>query len=188
MKKPLLMAAFVALGYSALANAQNDAQAEQTTPPAGLVELKPGGKLALPPVAPFVTYTSNYYQDKQLKTQYYSKWAAVEGKILKVEDGPGEKPILQIKLTNGVNRTLWIASIAEIKKEFLKVGNTIKVLGMFDKTAEEPEYIGKLNKDQDYLLSFCLFDTAIERPMYEPRLLRKCLDWEKGVRLPELRP
>lgn len=188
MKKTFLMTALIALS-STLASAQDKEQKPRPEGiPEGLVEIKPGMAIELPPVEALITYTANYYQDSELKEKYYGRWAAIEGTIIKIEDGPKDNPIFQLKLAGDSKRELWIASLVEIDETMVKVGSQLKVLGLFDKTKDEPEYIAKLSENKDYLLGFCFYDTESGRPMYEKRLMRYCLDWENGKRLPKLHP
>lgn len=189
MNKQLLTTALIAMLTSSIGIAQ--ASEEKTRPegiPEDLVEIKPGMEVELPPIEKLITYTQNYYQGSQLKDNYFGKWGALEGTVIKIEKGPEDRPILQFQLSDGVEKKLWVASIVKISEDMVKVGSKLKMLGMFDKSAEEPQYMAKLSQDTDYLLAFCFYDVNTGRPMYVPRMMKSCQDWENGKRLRKLFP
>ena len=57
---------------------------------------------------------------------------------------------------------------------------TLRILGFFDQTKNEPDYMKPLTDDNEYLLGFCIYDIKSGRPMYLAKWQDKCLNWELG--------
>jgi hypothetical protein len=127
-----------------------------------------------------VTHNNSYYEDGKFVEKHMGKQVAIEGIISQIEDGPGGRPILELNLTNNTNKALWVGSIINNKK-FIKVGDKVRVMGFFDKTAMETEYMSKITKDREYLLGFCFYDMNTQTTMYVPKWMKECIAWEKGT-------
>ncbi|BDX07685.1 hypothetical protein [Planctobacterium marinum] len=128
---------------------------------------------------PFVSFNSEYYDEKGFKEQYIGHVGAVTGKIINQEPGPDNRNLLQIQLED-TSQTTWVASVTELSEGQLEVGDSIDVLGFFDETLKEPEYVAKVSKDVEYLIGFCINVTDTELPIYNPYMLHHCLAWEQG--------
>ncbi|MCJ8271609.1 MAG: hypothetical protein MJK04_19685 [Psychrosphaera sp.] len=131
------------------------------------------------------TYNSAYFKDGKLINKHMGKLGAVEGVVQKVEPGPKGNPIYVINLT-GLDQSIWVGSMLNIDIKMVDVGTTVKVLGFFDETAKETEFMSKLTKDPAYILGFCFLDSKTGRPMYLNQWMKKCIEWEHGKKLKEI--
>lgn len=188
MNKIALMALLFAVNSATAGELTESKPARPAEVPKEAVEIKPGLELNLPPVDKLITYTSNYYQNKQFKDKYMGKLAAIEGKVKKIESAEHGQKIYLLDLGQSVEKPLWVASMVLIDDEFVKVGTNVRVLGYFDEVAKETQFMTKLSKDKEYMLGMCFYDTKIDRPMYRPRWMSECQKWEDGTRLPKLNP
>ncbi|MFT5164016.1 MAG: hypothetical protein ACI9FJ_002613 [Alteromonadaceae bacterium] len=140
---------------------------------------------ASPAVDLLPTFNKSYYVEGQLVEKHIGKLIAIDGKVVKIEPGPEKKPILQVQLS-GVDKKLWVGSLANITIEMVPLGSHIKVLGFLDETSNEPIYMQKLTQDREYLLGFCFRDMQTNLPSYLTRWLKKCVDWETGENIKEI--
>ena len=128
---------------------------------------------------PYHTFTQTYYKDNKIIDKYLGDLVAVKGKVLKIEKGPENKIIFQVKLDN-VDRTLWVATIMNVLENAIKVGDKTRILGFFDETKLEPQYVAKISKDKEYLLGFCFHIDNSGLPIYHNGFMHRCVDWENG--------
>lgn len=132
------------------------------------------------------TYNSAYFKDGKFINKHMGKLGAIEGIVQKVEPGPKDNPIYQIKLTGLEQQSIWVGSLLSVEKEMVDVGSTIRVMGFFDETAKETEFMSKLTKDPAYMLGFCLYDSKTGRPMYLINWMKKCIQWENRENLDQI--
>lgn len=131
-------------------------------------------------MSPFATFNQKYYQNDQFVTEYWSDVGAISGEIIKREPGPSGRSILHIKL-KGVDKHVWVGTINKIIENQLKVGDNIDVLGFFDETAKETQFMAKMTDDKEYLIGFCFNVHETGLPIYNTKLLHHCIDWESGA-------
>jgi hypothetical protein len=129
---------------------------------------------------PLVTYNDAYYKDGKFALQHMDKQVAVEGVVTQIKDGPEGRPILQLDLTGNVDKKLWVGSLTDNKDE-IKIGDKLRVMGFFDKTVMETEYMSKISKDLEYLLGMCFYDVGSKRPMFFHKWMKECMAWEEGT-------
>lgn len=127
----------------------------------------------------FPTYNATYYSGNVFSEQYFEHVGAVTGKIISIEPGPEGKLILELELTD-VEKKLWVATINKILEGQMIVGNTIDVLGFFDETQKEQQYMAKITDEKEYLIGFCFNVHETNLPIYRSHLLHHCLAWEQG--------
>lgn len=126
------------------------------------------------------TFNSAYYKEGAFVEKHTDKLVAVDAIIKKIEPGPGEKPILLVTLKDQPKQALWVASLVNMTPTMTPVGNRIKILGFFDLTKNEPDYMQKITDNKEYLLGFCFYDVTTKIPSYLPEWVKKCVDWETG--------
>lgn len=128
---------------------------------------------------PFVSFNDKYYDDNGFNTRYLGEVGALSGKIVKIEKGPNDKLIFQLELEK-TDFKVWVALLPQISEEEISEGDDITVLGFFDESEKEPEFIAKLSESKEYLLGFCLIEKIIGLPIFYKELLPQCMDWESG--------
>lgn len=127
----------------------------------------------------YSTHNDIYFIDNELVESFYGSLGAVSGEVIARKPGPKNLPMLQIKLSE-LEKTIWIASTIEVEEKQLDIGDKIDVLGFFDETKNETQFVSKITDDSAYLLGFCYRVKPIYQPLYNPHLLKRCLDWETG--------
>ena len=125
----------------------------------------------------FHTHNQTYYQDNKIIDKYIGDLVAVKGKILKIEKGPENKVIFQLKL-DGVDKSLWVATIMNMLENAIKVGDDARIMGFLDETKQEPQFVAKLSNDREYLLGFCLHIDNSGLPIYFNSFMARCFNWE----------
>ena len=128
---------------------------------------------------PYITYNDTYYQNNQIIDKYLGDIIAVKGKVLKIEKGPEDKIIFQIKLA-GIDKTVWVATIMNVLEDAIKIGDNIRVLGYFDETAQETKFMTKLSTDKEYVIGFCFNVDNSGLPIYFTHFMKRCVQWETG--------
>lgn len=135
---------------------------------------------------PYVTYNQTYFNDNQIIDKYVGDLVAVKGKVLKIEKGPESKIIFQIKL-DGLDKTLWVATIMNVLENAIKVGDHARILGFLDEPIAEPTHVYKITKDKAYLLGFCFHLDDSGLPIYYNPFMKLCVQWENGEPFKELK-
>ena len=129
---------------------------------------------------PLATYNNNYYKDGKFVEQHMGKKVALEGVISQIKEGPHDRPIIALNLTDNAKEELWVGSITK-NKALIKIGDKVRVMGFFDETAMETEYMSKITQDKEYLLGFCFYDIDTQATMYTPKWMKECMAWEKDT-------
>lgn len=135
---------------------------------------------------PIPTNNKNYYAGGEFKSEFYGHVGAVSGEVIQREPGPEGRPLLLLKLDE-VEQSVWLASVKKADESLLDVGDRLMVLGFFDRSELETQYVQKLSQSPEYLLSFCIYKPEARLPVYAHEYLDKCLEWERGS-MPQLAP
>jgi hypothetical protein len=128
----------------------------------------------------YPVYTANYYNEGKLINKYMDQEVAIEGTLLDTKPGPDGRPIYQLQLSGGVDKTLWVGSLVKVVGKGIEKGQTLRVLGFFDQTSKEPDYIGKLTDDDEYLIGFCFHNQDTGLPVYLNKLMHRCIQWQNN--------
>lgn len=127
-----------------------------------------------------LTNNNKYYIDGEFQSKYYAHVGAVSGELIQREPGPEGRPLLLLKLDE-VEKSLWVASVKKADESLLDLGDSLMVLGFFDRTELETEYIQKVNESPEYMLGFCFIVQGSGLPIYSHQYLDKCKEWENGT-------
>ena len=130
------------------------------------------------------TFSDTYFDKGAVKPAFNDKLVAISATIEQYADipGPHGKPIFKVKVA-GSDTQVWVGSVPSFDTKTLAKGSEIRILGFFDKTANEQEFMAKVTQDPDYLIGFCIHEMKQGRPLYWPRWQDKCLDWENGINI-----
>jgi len=125
----------------------------------------------------FATFNKKYYKDGKIIEKYLGDVVAVKGQVIAEKPGPSGKPIFEIQLDDIANKTLWVGSLVKMLEGSLKPGDRVDVLGFFDETKNEQQYMAKLTEDTEYLIGFCFNVHKNGLPIYFTQWLGRCMDW-----------
>lgn len=128
---------------------------------------------------PYATYNSAYFPGDDQEGIFPDSFAAITGKVLQRMPGPEQRPVLQVQLSDSTQH-IWVAVTFNIPDDQLNVDDDIDVLGFFDETKNETQYVAKLTDDRRYLLGVCFNVKSDGRPVYNVKVLHDCLAWEEG--------
>lgn len=122
------------------------------------------------------------FNEKELKRalkdskNYVGKVTSFDAEIIQVEKSRNDTPYYEAKIGK---KTIWIISM--MNSEFLKVGNTVRVVGYFvliDK--EKDEYELKFHNQKFHILSFGVIDIKSKNLSYFPGSQNQMKEWMNG--------
>ena len=127
----------------------------------------------------FVTFNEKYYDENGFKSRYLGKAGALSGTVIEIEKAANDTFIFQLALEKSENK-LWVGFLVRFSEQPISIGDNIAVLGYFDESEKEPEFIAKLSDSKEYLLGFCMIEKRLGLPIFYKELLPKCMEWENG--------
>lgn len=125
--------------------------------------------------------TNNLLNDiKQNSTKYNGKKLAFQGKIVKKIKGYKNKPYLKIEVSTNQNKNyLWVGALFD-DNGYLKVGNTIRVLGFISKVEDDDKLAKKYNENNFHLLGYCFLNMNKMKAFSFVGTLKQCNAWRDG--------
>jgi len=136
--------------------------------------------------APFPAATATYFTGSDVNAQYEGKVVAIEGRIIRIESGPKDKPIFELSLAPAVSRTVWIGSLVADSQGKLHAGDTIRVLGYLQKVAADDTWTKAVTKDAHHVLGFCFVNLNSKQGLFLPAGIKQCEAWQAGQRPEQL--
>jgi len=129
-------------------------------------------------ISPFPTNFNEKDLKRALKNSknYVGKIISFDAEIVRVENSRNDTPYYEAKIGK---KTIWIISM--MNSDFLKVGNTVRVVGYFmliDK--EKDKYELKFHNKKFHILSFGVIDIKSKKLSYFPGSQNQMKEWMNG--------
>lgn len=116
--------------------------------------------------------------DDNYLQQENGKFYAFDAKITQIETAYQNKPYIEVELQNG--QRVWIGSLVS-KQKYIKVNNTIRVLGIVSSVQAGDEIATKFNPKKYHILMFAFLDIKSLKAVSFEGALGQAEEWRDGT-------
>ena len=123
---------------------------------------------------------STYLDGTAFKTSAEGNLVAVEGKVVRIANGPQGKPMYQLALTQSAEKSVWVANTMVDPESRVPVGATVRAFGYLQRVKDDDVWTKGVTADEQHILGLCFLNTGTQMAIYLRPAVKFCEDWQEG--------